>query len=409
MERAELPRILFVNEWPPDSLYLGDLVRQLLKNYPIDKINWWHCCSPTKREISDFRAAQVFCCNLPSFLNRNRLMPIRGPIIERLWVPLAARHLRKTIDLIKPDVLWVLLARWPVLIAPRVLGAAGPALHVSVWDFPDTAASRQNLGLPRCERMLKAIYGMLRQACSWDAISESMLQELTARTGRQDGILVNSGFEPEHLKILEEFVEDERAQDVVRVAYVGTIISHRSFQVMLKALGSLHGRLTCPIRLEFYGGRNYRSAPWFDSSWMLEHEVLTDEGLVQSLRGCSWGIVVMDLEGEDLRYSRYSFPNKIGTYLSAGVPVLGLGHPTSALAEVFSRYSVGKSTSATELGPLEQFLSEAFRMERPRSFFRENILRCAHERFDAQKMRERVWQAWRQSRLIPLSLATKAR
>jgi len=122
--------------------------------------------------------------------------------------------------------------------------------------------------------------------------------------------------------------------------------------------------------------------------------VFTDQGLVEAVQRCSWGIVVMDPEGTDLRYSRFSFPNKIGTYLSAGVPVLGLGHPQSSLAEVMHHHPVGVFSSARAPEELARALGEALATERPRLRYREAILKCARSEFDAAAMRQRLWSLW---------------
>src|SRR5262249_338466 len=145
----------------------------------------------------------------------------------------------------------------------------------------------------------------------------------------------------QHLKALED--SPPSADDgPLRLAYVGTIISEKAFLEMLASLNKLRTTATKPLVIEFYGARGYKNRSWFDPAWMVEHGIFSDLGLVESLQRCSWGIVVVDPEGEDLRYSRFSFPNKIGTYLSAGVPVLGIGHETSSLAEVMRRHTVGR-------------------------------------------------------------------
>ena len=42
----DFPKILFVNEAPPDSLAVADLVRQLLLGYPAERLAWWYCRMP---------------------------------------------------------------------------------------------------------------------------------------------------------------------------------------------------------------------------------------------------------------------------------------------------------------------------------------------------------------------------
>jgi hypothetical protein len=127
---------------------------------------------------------------------------------------------------------------------------------------------------------------------------------------------------------------------------------------------------------------------------MVEHPRFTDQGLIESLRCCDWGIVVMDLEAEDPQYSRFSFPNKIGTCLSAGVPVLGFGHPQSSIVKMMQQHRFGRFTCATDLPSLEKFLLESLQMAGPRSLFRQDILQCAHTEFNAAAMRARLWQSW---------------
>jgi hypothetical protein len=241
--------------------------------------------------------------------------------------------------------------------------------------------------------VLAAIYDLIREASSCDGICPAVLEDIAANTGRTDTILVHSGFEPRHLAALEAMPET-RAEDVIRIAYVGTIISESSFLAVLAALQKVRAALPRPVVLEFFGARGYRARPWFNPQWMAEHGVFSDEELVTSLQRCSWGIVVMDLEAQDLRYSWFSFPNKIGTYLSAGVPVLGFGHEQSSLARIMRDHRMGMFTSAVDPGALQRLLAESLQVPDPRSVFREDILRCAHAEFNAQEIRRQLWNAW---------------
>jgi hypothetical protein len=102
----------------------------------------------------------------------------------------------------------------------------------------------------------------------------------------------------------------------------------------------------------------------------------------------------MDLEGKDLRYSKFSFPNKIGTYLSAGVPVLGFGNSQSSLAEIMRDFPIGRFSNATDEPSLGTFLSNALDVPQPRAVYRDDILRCARTEFNAELIRARLWKAW---------------
>ncbi|MST93994.1 MAG: hypothetical protein EXS33_01750 [Pedosphaera sp.] len=391
---AHHPKILFVNEFAPDSLLVADLSRQLLLGYPADRLAWWHWRPGAQREVRDLQVGSRHFWPLPEkWVPNRKFAALKSAVMERVFVPLAARHLRRTIAEVKPDVVWVLAFSWPILIARNAIRKSGPRLHVSLWDMPDTRPQRKTLGDARTCRMLDGIYQLIRQADSCDGISPAVMEEIAAKTERRDVIPVHSGFEPHHLRALEA-MSPGGGEDVIRLAYVGTIISEKTFLALLAALNKVRATSPRPVVLEFFGARNYRSRPWFDPQWMVEHGIFSDQGLVESLQRCEWGIVVMDLEGEDLRYSRFSFPNKIGTYLSAGVPVLGVGHPQSCLTEIMQRHRMGRCLSEGGEAALEKFLSDILKTPQPRSFFRDDILQCARAEFNATEIRQRLWTAW---------------
>jgi len=210
--------------------------------------------------------------------------------------------------------------------------------------------------------------------------------------------MVHSGFEPHHLQALASVAAQQPENDgILRVAYVGTIISETGFFKMLEALDKVRASLPQKLVLEFFGNREYRIRPWFKSDWMIEHGLFSDQGLIDALRRCSWGIVVMDPDAEDLQYSRFSFPNKVGTYLSAGVPVLGFGNTESCLIRMMREHDFGRFTTAVEVAEMEKFLRDSFQVSAPREFFREGILRCARTEFDAASMRAKLWKVWGQT------------
>ena len=120
--------------------------------------------------------------------------------------------------------------------------------------------------------------------------------------------------------------------------------------------------------------------------------MFTDEGLVKALQLCDWGITVMDPEADDLQYSRFSFPNKIGSYLSAGIPVLGYGNPQSSLIEIMESHRVGRHSSTNDPVELETFLRECLQTPNPRTLFRDGIIQCARTEFNAAEMRTKLWR-----------------
>ena len=391
---SALPRILFVHDFRPDSLHIADLIRQLFLGYPPEQLAWWSFRESGRHASPDLRVARCHEFSLPNRLvPHRRLAWLKCALLENFWVPRAAQNLERVIAQENPDLVVALLFGWSVPVLARVHWPAGLRRHFSLWDFPDTNGMKEALGESRSAHFVSSIHALMQQADTFDAICPGALAELRAHTGRQDGLVVHSGFEPHHLRALEKLSAGGE-EGILRLAYVGTIISKNGFRELLAALKTVRASLPQKIVLEFFGGRNYRSQDWFEPDWMTEHGLFTDDGLVAALRRCDWGIVVMDPAGEDLRYSRFSFPNKVGTYLSAGVPVLGNGHPQSSLAQLMGEHQLGRFSSAVNRMELETFLAESLRLAKPRDFFRARILQCAHTEFNAAALRTRLWQLW---------------
>jgi glycosyltransferase involved in cell wall biosynthesis len=394
-ETKRIPKILFVHDYRPEARVLTDLMRQLFLGYPTAQIHWWYCRETALYDQPDLRAASLHGFRMPEKLvPHQRWTEIKSVLLENFWSPLAARHLERTIATVQPDVIWLLLFGWTIPVVARTHFPAGARIHASLCDMPDTEGMKRVLGAARCQRFMHTCLRLVGQAESCSGGGHGMVDEMHLRTNRNDGLVVHSGFEPHHLAALENAPAEPAPDGVIRIAYVGTIISEQDFLEMLAALKQIRSQVPGKIVLEFFGGRNYRSRAWFEPDWMTEHGLFTDEGLVEALRRCAWGIVVMDPSGEDLQYSRFSFPNKVGTCLSAGVPVLGFGHPTSSLAHIMQAHRLGRFTAATTRDDMGKFWLESLRLPSLRAAFRDDILRCARTEFNAAEMRARLWRSW---------------
>jgi hypothetical protein len=389
------PKILFVHDYRPEARVLMDLLRQLLLGYPTAKLHWWHCRETLLYEKPDLYAASLHGLCMPEKLvPHRRWTGVKSFLLENFFSPLAAWNLEQTIARVKPDLIWLLLFGWTIPIVERTRFPAGARIHASLCDMPDTNGMKRVLGAARCARNMKTCVRVVGQAESCSGGGHGMVDEMHRLTGRKDGLVVHSGFEPHHLAALAGTPPRQNDDGVIRLAYVGTIISREGFMEMLAALKAIRAQVPQKIVLEFFGGRNYRSSDWFEPDWMTEHGMFTDEGLVDALRRCSWGIVVMDPAGDDLQYSRFSFPNKIGTCLSAGVPVLGFGHPTSSLAHIMGAYRVGRFTAAITRDEMAKFWLESLRLPAPQAAFHDDILQCARTEFNAAEMRAKLWRLW---------------
>jgi hypothetical protein len=105
----------------------------------------------------------------------------------------------------------------------------------------------------------------------------------------------------------------------------------------------------------------------------------------------------MSFSDQDPRYNRFSLPTKFISYLAAGLPILSLGHPESSLMKMTTAYQVGlqltkADQSESSFLPLQISLSES------KAKYTPEILRCARDHFDAEKIRAKLWRCFNASR-----------
>jgi hypothetical protein len=388
---TDFPRLLVATEFPPNSPGGGAaVVRQMLKDWPAAKLSWWSC-GRDPNELFGRKVAEHRIAAIPPKLYPNRRWPAQKSwLLEKTWVPWAARHLEKTLADLKPDVVWVIPHGWAIPPLARVLPQAGMAFHLSVHDYADTQAAVVRFGADRMKRMAAMAEQLFAAATTRDAICRALADDLRVRTSR-DSSINHAGLEDEDFDYLAK--TPETPGDSIRIAYAGTIIAAKTFAVFAPTLAQVRGRLSRPLTFEFFGDHSYRSQGWFDAGWMKEHGNLAAPELSRALKECAWGFAPMELTDDNPRYNRFSLPTKFVSYLAAGLPIITLGHPESTVVKMASEYDVGLcAASAETLGaPLFAALSAA----NPKSKYRGEIQRCALAEFDARRMRAALYGNFR--------------
>lgn len=379
------PRLLVATEFAPNTGGgSGAIVRQMLKDWPAEKLFWWSYHPDRNqhfgREVAEHRMATV----PPKWLPNRRWRRPKAWLMETFWVPQAARHLRRTLAEIRPEVVWAIPWLWSIPPLAQVLPAAGIGFHVSVHDYPDLKNQIAGLGVRRCRQWAVAVDQLYARATSRDAICQAMVDDLQVRTGTI-GTMARAGLEAADFEYLSG--KTATPQDRLRIAYPGTIIVEKEFVLFVQTLARIRQELPRPVSLEFFGDHSYRTRGWFDPAWMTEHGNLTAPELLGELKKCAWGFVPMGLSNDDSRYNRFSLPTKFVSCLQAGLPVISLGHPESSIMAMTAAYRVGVSHADGDIGSFGEKLRAALSVGQPWEIFGSEILRCAREEFDVQKMR----------------------
>ncbi len=387
------PKLLVATEFPPNASGGGPaVVRQMLKDWPVDRLAWWSCL-PERDQRFRMETAAHRVARIPAKLYpQNRMILPKSWLLENVWARWAARHLRAAIREVRPDVIWVIPHNWAVLPLASVLPAARVGFHVTVQDFVDVGGNIPRFGTERCQRLARAAEKLYATATTRDATSHPMIADLQERTSCEASQMLHAGLEPEDFAFLE--TKQSAPRSAIRIAHAGTIVVEEVFARFVAALRRVKAAQPRRIEMHLFGAHSYAARPWFDAEWIIEHGNLAEPELSQRLRDCDWGFSPMALTDGNPRYNRFSFPTKFITCLAAGLPLITLGHPGCSVMKMARAYDIGVCCDATSEDGLEQRLSDALSEPDPWARFRGEIVRCARTEFDAARMRRILFECF---------------
>lgn len=392
---SDLLTLLVATEFPPNSSGGGPaVVRQMLRDWPAERLFWWSCLPERDTKFGQ-QTAQHRLARIPARLYPNRrLARLKSWLLEHAWSRWAASHLRRMLDEVRPDVIWVIPHGWAIPPLAAVLPAAGIGFHVTVQDYMNARRSAQRFGPARADRLAAQADRLYAGATTRDATSHPMIADLRARTGADAAQMLHAGLEASDFEYLAARLLREAEE--IRIAYAGTITVEDEFALLVAALRKARSQITRPVRLELFSAHRYADRPWFDPTWMRERGNLPEPELLAALRECTWGIALMALHDDDPRYNRFSFPTKFISYLAAGLPVITLGHPEASVVKMATAYRVGPCLKTSNEAELVREMVAAWAMADPWAVFGNEIIRCARTEFDATRMRRVLYDCFRQ-------------
>ena len=384
-------KLLVATEFPPNASGGGPaVVRQMLKDWPRNELFWWSCL-PEQDSRFGQHVNTTFCAAIPPrLMPHRRFTRVKSTLLDRCWAPFAAAHLARTIRRVQPDVVWVIPHNWSILPLATVLSTADVGFHVTMQDYVDVHGQVEKFGRSRCRRMSDLADRLYATATTRDATSHPIIEDLRSRTGSDAAQMLHAGLEEEHFAFLESKSPNHASE--IRIAYAGTILASKEFALFVEALSRMRPVLSAPVSIDLFGAHSYANEPWFNPAWMREHGNLPEPQLLKSLRNCTWGFAPMALTDTDPRYNRFSFPTKFISYLTAGLPVITLGHPESSVMKMAEKYRVGVATSAADADAIVQVLRDPLNDPTLSSRYGPEIRRCARAEFDAGRMRKVLYE-----------------
>lgn len=384
---ASPTKILICAIFPPGAAG-GDwvIIQHLLRGVDWKRLSWWSLFG------SQSHLAKTLGDRLHLFNAAHRLAPakkwkrFRGLLFEHIVVPLAACHLRKTIQKEKPDRLWVVSYGWAIPVFSRVIPKLGIPYHFSMHDMPDTAPMVEMLGVNRAQRFQLMQDQLYSGAMSRNVVWRSMGEIMQQRTGIAAEYEFRCSIEPENLERLK-LPPPEKDISEIRIGYAGTILAEDSFAFLVQALKEIRKSSPIPICIHLFSSHTYHDRPWFDPEIVIERGHMTFQELQKPYAECHWGLALMQSDDRDPQYNRYSFPCKFTQSLAAGLPILSIGHSTSTLLQLATQYDLGCCISEKDIDKATEILQSKLISPPQTQHYRTEAYQCAHEYFNADQMR----------------------
>jgi glycosyltransferase involved in cell wall biosynthesis len=383
-------KLLLAAEFTPGSPG-GDWfhIKQLLRNFDWNRLSWWSMFGEPKDTTN--LGSRLSSCGLHGRLTPSKKWLIaKRFLMQSLIVPRAAAHLRKFIEEQQPDLIWIMAHDWTIPVFHQVLPRLGIPWHISLYDMPDIGSKVCRLGPGLAKTHLRMAEELYAKASSRCVIGQPMATEMERTTGVRAELIERCAVEPEALEALKTRQPASSPKDAIRIGYAGTILAEEAFALFVAALQSIRQDLPVPVEIHMFGSQRYGDRPWFDSSLIVEHGFVTDAELDRIYGQCHWGLAMMNMDDNDPRYNRFSFPCKFTMGLSFGIPLICLGHPESGLMEVARRYDLGIMISDPNVEKMAVILKEELPKVDQSATYRAEVARCAETDFNAEVNRQRL-------------------
>jgi glycosyltransferase involved in cell wall biosynthesis len=389
------PKILVATSFAPDIPGASSLLLyELLQGVPPDRVAWWSSVGTapphSAARVGHFRSGQM-----PRRLQPQvRFIETKSFLLEQFWVPWATAGLRAFIRQQKPDLLWLQVSSWATPVLHRAIPDLGIPWHITVHDFADSVGLVRSMGARRAARFQRMIEELYAGAVSRDVYMQETGDELERKTGCKADLVLRAGLEPEEFNYIRSkpFLAP---QEKIRIGYAGTIIAEDTFARFIAALQLLRPKLPLPLEVNLFGIHSYRNRPWFDSSLIVEHGFLPEDEFDRRYSACHWGLIIMELDDSNPRYSRFTFPNKFTRSVAAGLPIISIGHPACTLIKLANKYRLGPVVTAMEPAAIAEALAPALSDFSEPPQLRAELLRCAETEFDGESNRRKLHQLFR--------------
>lgn len=270
-----------------------------------------------------------------------------------------------------------------MLLAAPLSRELGIPLHCLVWDMPDYLLEKLGHRGAGADPILAAFADAIRSSLSVTVMSEAMQSEMRSDYGKDAEILrqpIDPAWHPSS-------PEPDPPQSDFVIGFAGSVSAKAEIENLLEALDLVDWKL-CGRRVRFrvFGLRficQAKSPRWIEFRGY--QPAVAD--VVAGLTACDLLYLPQPFGELNARFSRYSFPTKLSTYLAAKRPILACAPQDGSLSRFFEAnrlsYVVNSDTRESLTHALKRIASDPAGREESAA----QLLQVVQDQFGVERAR----------------------
>ena len=370
----------------PGSFGVGSIyLRDLLSETDPDSVAFF--CSTPSLPGESFRGT-VFKDSFPQIGSRlsrasGGLSDLARMATARLSRRSSMARLRRAIIEWKPDlVVLILFDYWVTTEAGEACRRSGVPTMCIVWDPPAYLCSLWKLPPLSARALMSSFEADIRSSKAILYPSLAMQKFYSKEYSNPSEVGIHS---PSiNLQTVPVITED----GVFRIGFSGGMYTNENWSVLLETIGSTDWKLQDrPVEIVVMG--SYLNLPRVTGPVRISFLGYVDmQTQVNVLAGCDLLYLPYPFDKKFENSVRYSFPNKLGVYAAAGVPVLFHGPSSSSVLRILEKYTIGPVCTSLQSEELKLAINEVFNKERD-AFYRGQSRRLRQDELNLEVFQQR--------------------
>lgn len=365
-----IPKTLFISATPPGKAGTGEaLLREICLAFPENTISFFVLESlnySLPGDSNDIKEMSVKRVKLPTELV-NPSSKIPG--LRQISVKLKRRIYWREVETVKQraidygkkqgctQVFAVLGSPTVTVIAEAVAKALNAKLICLAWDPHETTMQLLHFDEKTKDTVMTHFADCMTSAKTLAVASEGMSAEYKDRYG-VEGIALVRPIRSEQIRQIRSRPVAKEDSEIV-IGFSGSLYSKNEFAAFWEALSSVDWKIDGK-RVTFKVLSNYF---FFPQEFEQRHSSIQllgfrdQDAVVEELARCHIAYLPYWFDESRALSVRTCFPDKVGTYLTSGLPIFFHGPKLSTPADFFAKYPVGKACHSLEKKEILETLS----------------------------------------------------